>query len=1005
MFQIEDDALEGLDSLQTLIIRDNNILLVPGSALGRLPRLSNFYLDYNRIAALSSEILGSIQPDDIKFMSLSRNVIRELPPGSFQTFTNLRYLDLSGNSLANINTETFSGLEGSLRELHVSQNRLTGIGNTALGLRRLRILDLSDNNIVDIPQHSFGGLDNLLYLNLSRNVHLSPVPSTTLQPLGKLRTIDLSRTGMKTLPPQLFADNHDLEIVILNHNLIQEIAEGTFSDLRNISTIDLSYNHIMSLRHSAFVNLMNIRKLNLRGNYLGSFKGEFFNTGTGLEELDISDNQLSYLFPSSFQIHPRLRKLILSNNKFNFFPSEIIASLQFLEHVDLTNNLLKSIDELDFARLPRLRVLRVAHNELETLSEMAFHNSTQLQVIDLSDNRLERIGDRTFEGLVRLELLNLENNKLNDLPETIFDRTKLHMLENINLASNRLEHAPLKSLQRQYFFVDSVNLSNNSIRAIPAEDSAMVNIKRLDLSFNPLNEDTLTSILSEPKTVRELNLAGTGLKAIESLETPFLQRLNLSHNRLNEINDAAFQRATLLEDLDLSSNLLTDTRSLSKIWSKLPTLLQLDISNNSFEMISQGDLDGLDLLQSLALTDLENVTRIEKNSFKNLPNLSALKAYNYPRLGYLDVQGIVDLLPGLSSLNVEIKDSAVGSDQIQAAKHPRLKELGIHGYRLRSISSGSFAGLKNKDLKIKLTNTSLTSLPPALLFPVPRSSNVDLDISGSKLTVLSPQLLSSLEDRRNSLALHGLETNPTHCDCNARALRRWLPGSHMANLRCFSPDYLAGKLLIEVGDDELTCEPRRETYTTPTTTKPTTTQQLSSQKTTPRIVTRFTTAEPEIIWSMPTTQPPTNIKTKNSMINKATINNDDTLIIIIVGSVVAFITILIIVICIVRMRMGSYTDNYPAAPMPIAMPPPAIGPNGMPMGYKSTPSLLYAVPPYAAQNYATLSHKGMPYQQSMTNLSQSRANYSTMGRGSNYYQQHSLNNQPYVIYSDEKGFR
>lgn len=995
--------MEGLDSLQTLIIRDNNILLVPGSALGRLPRLSNFYLDYNRIAALSSEILGSIQPEDIKYMSLSRNVIRELPAGSFQTFTNLRFLDLSGNSLATVATETFTGLEGSLRELRVSQNRLTGVGNTPLGLKRLRILDLSDNNIVDIPRHTFVGLDNLLYLNLSRNIHLSPVPTTLLQPLSKIRTADLSRTGMKTLPTDLFSNCKDLEIIVLTHNFIQEVAENSFADLKNLSTVDLSFNHIMSLRHSSFVNVMNLKRLLLRGNALGSFKGEFFNTGTGLEEIDLSDNQLSYLFPSSFLIHPRLKRLNLNNNKFNFFPSEIIASLQYLELIDLSQNQLKSVDELDFARLPRLRTLRMADNELENLSEMAFHNSTQLQIIDLRNNRLERVGDRTFEGLVRLELLDLENNNLVDLPETIFDRTKLHMLENINLGSNRLKHAPLKSLQRQYFFVSSVDLSNNSITVIPAEDSAMVNIKKLDLSFNPLSAETRKSILNEPKTVRELNLAGTGMRSVSPLETPFLQKLNLSHNAIAEVSETSFQRATLLESLDLSSNLITDIRSLSKVWPRLPMLQHLDISNNSFETISQGDLDGLDLLRSLALTDLQNVTRIEKNSFKNLMNLCSLKAYDFPRLGYLDVQGIVELLPGLSSLDIEIKDPAVGSDQIQPAKHPRLKMLGIRGYRLRSISSGTFAGLKNKDLQIKLLNTSITSVPPALVFPVPRSSNVDLDVTGSKLTVLTPQFLSSLEDRRNSLRLHGLDTNPIHCDCNVRALRRWLPNSQMAGLRCTTPDYLAGKLLTEVGDDELTCEPRREVITTQPPIKSTQFHTQQQQKTTPRIVTRFTTIEPEIIWSMPPSQPPMNVKTRNSAVNKATINNDDTLIIIIVGSVVAFITILIIVICIVRMRMSSYS-NYQGGPVPIAIPPSAMNPNSMPIGYKTGPSMIYAVPPYA-QNYATLPHKNMAYQPSVTNLSQSRANYSTMGRGGNYYQPQSMNNQPYVIYSDEKAFR
>lgn len=1007
-FQIEDDALEGLDSLQTLIIRDNNILLIPGSALGRLPRLSNLYLDYNRVAALSSDILGSIEPEDIKYMSLSRNVIRELPAGSFQKFENLQFLDLSGNSLANINADTFAGLEKSLTDLRLSQNKITGIGNMPIKLDVIKFLDLSDNDIVDIPRNAFVGVSSLIKLNISNNNHLGPVPSTIFHSLTKLVSIDLSNIGLKTMPLELFANSEGLQAIHLRFNSIQEVNEGSFSNLRNISFIDLSYNNIMTIRSSAFINLMSIKTLILKGNQLTAFKGEFFNTGTGLEVLDISDNQLSYLFPSSFRIHPRLRQINASNNKFSFFPAELIASLQYLEIVNLSKNLLKTIDELDFARLPRLRALYVTNNELENLSEMAFHNSTQLQTIDLSHNKLDRIGERTFEGLVRLKLLNLEGNKLSELPESIFERSKLQMLENINLARNRFEIAPLKSLQRQYFFVTSVNLSHNKLKHIPSEDSAMVNIKVLDLSFNPLSEETLTNILSEPKTVRELNLAGTGLKQITALETPFLLALNVSHNEIAEIDEKIFERATLLESLDLSNNLLDDLKPLSTIWPMLNSLIHLDVSNNSFEMIAQGDLDNLAMLKTLTAINLKQCNRIEKNAFKYLPNLSQLKAFNYPRLGYLDVQGIVEALPALEVLDIEIKDAAVGSDQIQPARHPRLRDLGFRGHRLRSISSSTLAGLKSKEIYIKLCNTSLNSLPPALLFPVPRSSNLHLDITGSAITVLSPQLLSALEDRRNSLSLQGLDSNPIHCDCNARALRRWLPGSHMSNLRCASPDYLEGKLLIEVGDDELTCDQKRSTTPNPKAFTP------FIQKSSSRIVLRPSTSEPEIIWSLPPTQPPIKIKTKAPLMKQNPLNNDDTLIIGIVGGVVAFIAILIIIICIVRLRISN--SNYNSArPINMGMPPMPMGPGSVQMSFKGGPNpSLYTVPQYA-QSYATLPSKNQllhQQHQSHQNLSQLRTTYSTMGRvpangggnGGGGYQQ-SINGQPYVIYSDEKGFR
>lgn len=994
--------MEGLNSLQTLIIRDNNILLIPSSALGRLKKLSNLYLDYNRVAALSSDILGSVQPEDIRYMSLSRNVIRELPGGSFQLFKNLLYLDLSGNSLATINSEMFVGLENSLLELKIGQNRITNVGSNPLMLNRLRKLDLSHNNIVDIPSNAFEGVSQLMYLNLSYNIHFSPIPVNLIYPLTKLQILDLSNTGLKSIFPEMLNKAPNLRQIYLRGNKIQELTEGTFTNLRNLTIVDLSFNSITSIRPATFINAMNIKQLSLRGNQLNAFRGEIFNTGTSLEELDISDNQLSYLFPTSFRIHPRLKKIIASNNKFNFFPATIIQSLQFLELIDLSNNQLKVVEELDFARLPRLRQLYLSMNNIDSLSEMAFHNSSQLQYLDLSYNKLERIGERTFEGLARIEWLNLDHNQLSELPETLFDRSRLQMLENIVLSHNNFEIAPLKALQRQYFFVNFVDLSHNKLRDIPNDDSTMINVKKLDLSYNPLSEEAIKNLLSEPKTIRELNLAGTNLTTITSLETPFLQSLNLSSNKISTINEEIFDRASLLETLDLSNNQMKNFKTLAMVWPKLPLLQSLNLSNNPFDTIVQGDFDNLEMLKSLSIHSLEKCSRIERNAFKNLPNLARLDAYDYPRLGYLDVKGVLNELPGLETLDVEIKDTAVGSDQLHPSNHPRLKELGLRGYRLRSISSSSLAGLKSKDLYIKLKNTSLTTLQPALLFPVPRSSNLRLDVSGSMLTVLSPQLLTALEDRRNTVTLTGLENNPIHCDCQARALRRWLPSSLMTDLKCITPEDLHGRLLVEVGDDELTCNPRKVTTTTIATTISRHVEEVEilapQPKPSSRILTKPTTQEPDIIWSVPVTQS-AKIKTKMPPV-KQTLTNDDTLIIGIVGGVVAFIAILIIVICIVRLRMTGPT--YPTHL--VGIPPMAMGPGSLQLSYKNSHAPLYAMPPYATQSYATLPHKMSTASQ--PSLRQAYATMSRMSRATNEnQQQQQQQQQPYIIYQDDKAFR
>lgn len=281
-------------------------------------------------------------------------------------------------------------------------------------------------------------------------------------------------------------------------------------------------------------------------------------------------------------------------------------------------------------------------------------------------------------------------------------------------------------------------------------------------------------------------------------------------------------------------------------------------------------------------------------------------------------------------------------------------------------------------------NTSLTSLPPALFFPVPRSTRIILDVTGSQLTTISPQMLSALEDRRGDLKIIGLETNPILCDCNSRALRRWLP-AHMTKIKCAGPEYLQGKLLVDIGDDELTCDSRKITSTTST--------QASTSIFTRGNRLKPKTTEPEIIWSMPTTEKP---KSKVPPPSQSTLNNDDTLIIGIVGGVVAFIAILIIIICIIRLRM---TNNQFRGPMP----------NGTPMGVMSPGSScacsvkgappIYAVAPYTAAYSATLPHK------LSTGQIVKPSNYSTMGRVP-YYQGNAP--QPYFIAtypSDEKIYR
>ncbi|XP_054003732.1 protein artichoke [Hylaeus anthracinus] len=910
---IEESSFEGLTRLKWLSLQDNNILLVPATALTRLPSLTHLHVEFNRIAALSTELIKATA-SRLVTLALTRNLVREIPPGSFHDFENLISIELSGNMLSTISPTTFAGLENTLANLDVSRNRLTSIGE--LPLRNLVSFDLSNNQLTKVPPETFERLQRLRYLNLSSNPLYGGFPPVFPSSIVNL---DVSRTDLRILPAILLANLESLERISVAGNKLERIDEGTFRGLTNLTKIDLSGNQLVSIDNGAFAGLISLYELNLRSNKLISFGGEHFDTGTGLEVLDLSSNRIDRLSPTAFAIHPRLRILDLSDNRFHHFPGDYARSLQFLEHLDLSRNALKRVGEFGFSRIARLRVLNLAGNEIESVDELAFHNSTQLQLLDLSDNDVESLSERTMEGLLRLEHLNLRNNRLSSLPETIFDTSRVRSVESVDLSGNRFDEIPIRTLQRQSAYLSRLNLARNRLVEVFTQDVAN-NVKDLDLSDNPLSENAVKGILGEAKILRSLNLANTGTSTLTRLETPFLKRLNLSGNGISDVEPKALERTTMLESLDVSKNRLTDLTSVITALKDLPVLRWLDVSGNDASTINETTFEGLTALRSLKMSDLPNCARIERTAFKPLANLRSLSAYNYPKLGYFDVQGILKGMTRLESLDVEIKDSSVSNEQLSIRAHPRLRELILRGERLRNVLSSSLVGVRGRKLTIGLKNTSVDAIPAALFFPVPRSTELELDVSGSKFTALSSQFLAALDERGGTVKIKGLDKNPINCSCDARPLWKWLrtmknvdDNNSSNRVLCVAPPHLTGFVLTNLEEDKLSCE---FTAATPGTRHRTTladTTVASKKSTVPA-------PEPEIIWTVaPAVQ---NDQKRNKHYNNnnnhdhavdSTVGTasgtDDTLIIGIVGGVVALTAIIVIVICICRLRWSSRAEE------------------------------------------------------------------------------------------------
>ena len=750
------------------------MLAVPQAALRHATKLRRLSLSFNRIAVVSGQLFSSTT--ELQHLSLSYNVIRELPEEAFLPIKSLRRLELRGNQLTVIQSNIFRSLASSLQELDLGRNRIGEL--EALDLPQVQTLRLDYNNLTALKRGQFAKMTQLIALNVSYN-SIDLVPSGIFRGLYRLRQIDLRSNNLATLAVGVFDGLANLRAVYLQDNLIQLIDSRTFSQLPQLRLLQLGHNQITEIRSNAFDNLPQLRKIILSHNQLDSVPKSLSRTSNAtipVEVLDLSSNKLSKLTAQDLFYWSKLEYVSLARNKITEMDERAFRQQTHLKTLDLSRNKLKMLPANLVSRALRLRALDVSRNQLEDVSPTAFQNSTQLQTINLSYNRLRSLPEQLFTGLTRLHL-NLDHNRLNSLPTSIFDRSKIHGLLSIHLGHNFFEEVPVEALQRQFFYLDYLNLASNRLRVIPSDTNILVTIKSLDLSFNPLTEESIHNVLSEPKKVKDLNMAGTGITHMPVLETPFLRRLNLSLNKLNNLNESIFQRPTLLEVLDLSSNQIGaggSNTGLSSIWSRVIFLKHLVLSSNPISQIVKGDLSNLSSLESLELVNLSSCSRLDNQAFSSLPSLRSLRLYGFPRLESLQSRSILQHISTLERVDIEITEPTL-QDQLAPAFLPRIRELNVHGRNgLRSISPATLAGMTSPQVRFALHDTAINNLPASLLFPVPMSTELVLGLSGTKLSVLSPQFLAAADNHRQFLELRGLRGNPIVCDCNARPFRRWL---------------------------------------------------------------------------------------------------------------------------------------------------------------------------------------------------------------------------------------
>lgn len=356
-----DVALKNPDSVYYLKLSQKNLQ----SSLYKINSLTNLrVLIMNNCKLNDLSVLDFQKINKLKYLDLSGNSIREIPPGLTQ-LKSLQKLVLSGNLIQTL-PETFGELD-SLAVLEINNNKLISTPSSFAKLRSLRELDMANNNLQRFPAVSadmkldkiylsnnnisaipdnIGELDVVGELYLGHNsLREFPVPVLNMK---SLQFLDLSGNTLNEIPDAIgLADK--LKTLILRSCNIQKIPYS-LNKLKALETLDLSHNLIEEIPDNFFsktdlketsASLKNLINFDMGNNRISVLPSTIINLRS-LWVLNLDSNRIEKL-PDNIGDLLKLKELNISNNKIKKLPESLYRLALYMKVLDISNNLLSTI--------------------------------------------------------------------------------------------------------------------------------------------------------------------------------------------------------------------------------------------------------------------------------------------------------------------------------------------------------------------------------------------------------------------------------------------------------------------------------------------------------------------------------------------------------------------------------------------------------------------------------------------------------------------------------------